>query len=108
MAWYLNYYSCGKCGYGWDDEWSSSNKDECPKCGAQHCNPTRTEDLTFVVKHEGDAFIVYESPIDALDDPNYQVVASCPTAERAQAFVGRRAERYWGEGVPGPKTRGTG
>lgn len=111
MAWYLNYYSCGKCGYGWDDEWSNCNSDECPKCGAQHCTPTRTEDVTYVVKAEGGAFVVYESPIDAEDEPAYRAVASCPTAAIAQEIVQQRADRYWGsrtQNKTGPNAVGTG
>ena len=108
MAWYLNYYSCGKCGYGWDDEWSNCNADECPKCGAQHCNPTRTDDLTFVVKQEGGAFIVYESPVDAVDDPNYVAVANCSNEQSAQEIVQQRSRRYWGSGITDSQTLGAG
>jgi len=44
--WFLNHYTCGKCGHQWSDEWSATCDDDCPSCGARHWAPTHSDDLT--------------------------------------------------------------
>ena len=41
---YLNEYTCPDCGTEWQDEWSATCDDECPKCGAI-CSPEDSTEL---------------------------------------------------------------
>jgi|SRR5579864_1029005 len=44
--WFRNQYQCGRCGYQWSDEWSSTCDDDCPSCGARHWSPTHSDNVT--------------------------------------------------------------
>lgn len=44
MAWYCNHYSCEDCGTAWEDEWSATCEDDCPRCGCSY-EPDYSEDL---------------------------------------------------------------
>ena len=46
MAWFLNFYKCGRCRRDWTDEWSCMCDDECPHCGARDMTPYKSEELT--------------------------------------------------------------
>jgi hypothetical protein len=39
MAWFLNHYTCYRCGRDWSDDWSCMCDDDCPYCGARHSTP---------------------------------------------------------------------
>lgn len=43
---FLNYYECDRCGHKWQDEWSCTCDDDCPKCGARHMSPYNSDDLS--------------------------------------------------------------
>jgi predicted nucleic acid-binding Zn-ribbon protein len=75
MAWYRNHYDCYRCGEGWDDEWSCMCDDDCPNCGARHCSPTESEDLTEITLQEGDDLVLLVSPDSAGHDPCYREIA---------------------------------
>ncbi len=87
MAWYLNHYSCQRCGEEWHDEWSCMCDDECPHCGSRDHSPEDSEDLTEVIVAEDDEFVVLLSPDTAEHDPDYQEIGRFPTREAAQAFL---------------------
>jgi len=40
---YLNYYKC-ECGEEWEDEWSCTCDDRCPKCNSP-MSPYKSEDI---------------------------------------------------------------
>lgn len=42
---YRNYYKCYRCKHGWTDVWTAQCDDDCPKCGARHCSPYKSEDV---------------------------------------------------------------
>jgi predicted nucleic acid-binding Zn-ribbon protein len=44
MAWFRNFYQCERCGHEWADEWSATCDDDCPRCGARHMSPYKSED----------------------------------------------------------------
>lgn len=33
---FLNHYTCPTCNLQWEDEWSATCDDDCPRCGARH------------------------------------------------------------------------
>jgi predicted nucleic acid-binding Zn-ribbon protein len=41
---FRNYYHCARCGWHWTDVWSAQCDDDCPKCGARHMSPYKSED----------------------------------------------------------------
>ena len=43
---FRNFYHCDECGHDWEDEWSCMCDDDCPKCGARHWSPYKSEDIT--------------------------------------------------------------
>jgi DNA-directed RNA polymerase subunit RPC12/RpoP len=45
MPWFRNYYRCARCGHEWSDEWTATCDDDCPRCGARHMSPYKSEDL---------------------------------------------------------------
>jgi predicted nucleic acid-binding Zn-ribbon protein len=45
MAWFRNHYVCARCGHEWTDTWSAMCDDDCPKCGARHMSPHKSEDV---------------------------------------------------------------
>lgn len=87
MAWYRSEYQCYRCNYEWDDEWSSICDDECPACGARNASAVLSEDLTRVVEHQDNCFVVYFSPEDAEDRPKYVIVGRFLTLGLAAAFA---------------------
>lgn len=89
MAWFRNQYSCTECGTNWNDEWSCMCDDDCPHCNARHLEPYDTIDLTDVIEHRSDAFLVLRSPVYAEYKPDYLVVVDLPTREEAEAFLNR-------------------
>ena len=89
MAWFRNQYLCSECGAEWEDEWSCMCDDDCGQCGARHMEPYDCIDLTQVIGHRGDAFLVLRSPTSAEDKPDYRVVVDLPTREEAEAFANK-------------------
>ncbi len=87
MAWFRNRYECYRCEYEWTDEWSCGCDDECPACGARHASPTESEDLSLIIEDEDECFVVYYSPEDAEDHPEYLEVGRFLTADLAKAFA---------------------
>jgi hypothetical protein len=87
MAWFRNKYACTHCDTEWDDEWSCMCDDDCRHCGARHIEPYDSIDLTDVIEHRGDAFLILRSPDSAEDKPGYRIVVDLPTREEAEAFV---------------------
>jgi predicted nucleic acid-binding Zn-ribbon protein len=45
MAWFRNFYRCERCGHEWADEWTATCDDDCPRCGARHMSPFKSEDI---------------------------------------------------------------
>jgi DNA-directed RNA polymerase subunit M/transcription elongation factor TFIIS len=41
---FRNFYECDDCGHEWKDIWSCQCDDDCPKCGARHMTPFKSED----------------------------------------------------------------
>lgn len=41
---FFNHYRCEDCGVSWEDDWSATCDDECPKCGADY-TPVRSEEV---------------------------------------------------------------
>ena len=95
MAWFRNYYHCGRCGSDWSDEWSCCCDDDCPDCGARHWSPVNCDDLTFVVETQGKLFVVLESPTSADDSPDYDAIAATTLRAEAHAIIARRMATYW-------------
>ena len=89
MAWFRNRYSCDRCEFEWEDEWSCMCDDECPECGARDMCPYDGIDLTEVVEERAHAFVVLRSPESAEYDPDYEEVAEFPTRELAGAYLCR-------------------
>jgi hypothetical protein len=87
MTWFRNYYMCARCGSKWKDEWSCMCDDDCPRCGARHMSPYKSDDLTEVIERREDGFAVVRSPDTAEHRPDYQEVASFPTRRSAKAFL---------------------
>ena len=46
MPWFRNHYRCPNCSETWCDEWSAMCDDDCPKCGARHISPYKSDDET--------------------------------------------------------------
>ena len=42
---FRNFYRCARCSHQWTDEWSAQCDDDCPKCGARHMSPYKSEDV---------------------------------------------------------------
>lgn len=87
MAWFLNFYRCGRCSRIWSGEWSCTCDDECPHCGFRDMTPFNCEDLTELIVQEGDHFVVLRSPETAEDDPDYEELGRFPTREKAEEFL---------------------
>src|SRR4051812_538073 len=58
MAWFLNNYTCYRCGEDWSDAWSCMCDDDCPRCGARHATTVDSDDLTVIIERDGSEFIV--------------------------------------------------
>jgi DNA-directed RNA polymerase subunit RPC12/RpoP len=87
MAWYLNHYTCARCGSDWTDEWSCMCDDDCPYCGARHMTPVTSNDLTHVIERRGSEFVVLWSPENAEHDPEYCELASFATRKQAETYL---------------------
>jgi hypothetical protein len=61
--------------------------DDCPECGARHMSPTDADDLTEVIKKDGEEFIVLWSPETAEHDPAYCELGRFSTKAEARAFL---------------------
>jgi hypothetical protein len=87
MAWFLNFYKCDNCGRRWTDDWSCTCDDTCPYCGERDMSPVRSEDLTELIEHKGDEFVVLRSPDTAEHDPDYVELGRFPTRAKAEEFL---------------------
>ena len=87
MAWFLNHYLCDRCEVPWTDEWSCMCDDDCPRCGARHMTPFKSDDLTTVIERDGKQFVVLWSPETAEEDPEYCKLGSFSTQQEARAFL---------------------
>jgi hypothetical protein len=87
MAWFLNFYECGRCGKRWQDDWSCMCDDDCPHCGARHMSPYDSADLSSVIEKDGDAFVVFRSRDTAEHKPAYKEAGRFPTEGLAKDFV---------------------
>ena len=87
MAWFLNFYDCDRCQGEWTDEWSCTCDDDCPRCGARHMSPTKSEDLTEIIEHDNEEFVVIRSPDSAEHDPDYEQLGRFATRAEAEAFL---------------------
>lgn len=85
--WFRNHYRCSDCRHEWTDEWSATCDDDCPKCGARHMSPHRSDDLTIIVVPTADGFAVRCSPDTAEHNPGYRELKSFGTRSEAQAFA---------------------
>jgi predicted nucleic acid-binding Zn-ribbon protein len=92
MAWFLNYYTCDRCGEDWTDEWSCRCDDDCPNCGARHMSPHDSDDLTHVVEQRGDKFVALRSPDAAEHTPEYFELASFPTQSEAENYLAKNVQ----------------
>jgi DNA-directed RNA polymerase subunit RPC12/RpoP len=45
MALFRNFYRCAVCGHEWADEWPATCEDDCPRCGARHMSPHKSEEV---------------------------------------------------------------
>jgi len=61
--------------------------DDCPRCGSRHLTPFKSDDLTTVIKRNGNAFVVLWSPETAEHDPDYRKLGTFSTLEKAEAFI---------------------
>lgn len=86
MAWFLNYYKCGRCATEWTDEWSCMCDDRCPNCDCS-MSPLESDDLTEIIELENGRYVVYVSPVTAEDRPDYRIRGSFATHLEAQKFV---------------------
>lgn len=87
MAWFLNYYTCDRCGGDWTDEWSCMCDDDCPDCGARHMSPHKGDNLTRVVEQRGDQFVALSSPDSAEHSPEYFELASFTSRAEAERYI---------------------
>ena len=78
MAWFRNHYECDRCGSHWDDEWSCTCDDDCPRCGARHMSPYASDDLTEISEQREDEIVLLRSPDSAQHYPDYRIVAVLP------------------------------
>lgn len=87
MAWFRNHYLCERCDSPWEDEWSCTCDDDCPRCGARHMSPFKSDDLTEIIVNDGKEFVVLWSPEAAEHDPDYCELGRFLSRERAEAFL---------------------
>ena len=86
MAWFINHYTCYRCGQDWADAWSCMCGDDWPHCGARHSSPVDSEDLTVLVQPDGSEFVVLRSRDLAEHVPEYEVAGRFPTRAKAEEF----------------------
>jgi hypothetical protein len=87
MAWFLNYYTCDRCGEDWTDEWSCTCDDDCPECGARHMSPDDSDNLTYVIERRAGMYVVLWSPETAEHSPDYRELASFPTRQEVRRWL---------------------
>ena len=87
MAWFRNHYTCARCDYEWEDEWSCMCDDDCPSCGARHMSPHDSDELTEIIERDGNEFVVLWSPETAGYAPDYRELGRFPTRTKAKAFL---------------------
>ncbi|MCK1367900.1 hypothetical protein IVB47_26445 [Bradyrhizobium sp. 62] len=87
MAWFLNFYRCGRCNKIWTDEWSCTCDDQCPHCGFRDMTPFNSEDLTELIVTEGGKFVVLRSSEEAEDEPDYEELGRFATRDAAKEFL---------------------
>lgn len=87
LAWYRNYYTCGRCKKHWQDEWSCTCDDDCPHCGARHMSPDSSDELTEIIIREGSEYVVLWSPETAGHDPEYRELGRFNSRKQAEAFL---------------------
>jgi hypothetical protein len=87
MAWFLNFYGCDSCKNIWTDEWSCMCDDECPRCGARNLSPFDSENLTEILKRDGNEFVAIRSPEWAEHNPEYRELGRFTTREKAEEFL---------------------
>jgi hypothetical protein len=87
MAWFRNHYLCERCDGTWTDERSCMCDDDCPRCGARHMSPYKSDDLTDIIERDGDKFVVLWSPETAEHDPDYRELGAFPTRQQAETFL---------------------
>jgi predicted nucleic acid-binding Zn-ribbon protein len=92
MAWFLNHYTCDRCGEDWTDEWSCMCDDDCPECGARHMSPYESDDLTHIVEQRGEKFVALRSPEAAEHSPDYFELASFSTRSEAEHYLAHRTQ----------------
>jgi len=92
MTWFLNHYSCERCGEDWTDEWSCMCDDDCPECGARHMSPYDSDDLTHVIEQDGNRLVVLRSPEAAEHCPDYFELASFPNRVDAERYLAVQAK----------------
>ena len=78
MAWFRNHYECARCETQWTDEWSCTCDDDCPRCGARHMSPSRSDDLSEICDWRTNEVVLLKSADDAEHRPNYEQVAVFP------------------------------
>jgi LmbE family N-acetylglucosaminyl deacetylase len=86
MAWFLNYYTCDRCGSTWTDEWSCTCDDDCPHCGARHMSPEESDELTEIIEERSGKFVVLWSPETAEHHPDYVELGTFSTRAQAEDF----------------------
>ncbi len=94
MAWFLNYYTCDRCGADWTDEWSCMCDDDCPECGARHMSPYDGDDLTHVIEQRGDRFVVLRSPDAAEHSPDYFELGSFTERSEAENYLANGLQTF--------------
>jgi hypothetical protein len=87
MAWFLNFYKCDECRRRWTDDWSCMCDDQCPYCRARDMTPYKSEDLTELIEHEGNEFVVLRSPDTAEHRPEYRELGRFPSRAKAEEFL---------------------
>jgi hypothetical protein len=50
--------------------------------------PYKSNDLTEIIEHDGDKFVVLWSPETAEYDPDYRELGTFQTRQQAEAFLG--------------------
>lgn len=90
MAWFRNHYICDRCDSVWEDEWSCACDDDCPRCGARHMSPFKSDDLTEIILNDGNNFVVLWSPETAAHAPDYCELGNFQTRKQAEAFLASR------------------
>jgi hypothetical protein len=61
--------------------------DDCPRCGARHSSPYKSDDLTTTIEKDGDTFVVIWSPETAEHNPDYRELATFRTRQQAEAYI---------------------